>query len=170
MVAIAFYHPTTFYGKLISWFTGTPWSHVALQHTVVGIPVFTQALVGRGVVPVVVANYDQADLVTTLDWIPEEWATKWLASKWCQNYSLYEVMGFVFRKFKLRVKIKDRSGYFCSELAAEFLHTAFTELQPFKGPLAAANDRNMKLRDLYAYLQKTPKIQVKPSDLVPFFV
>lgn len=120
MPGIAFYRPTSLYGKAISWFTKSEWSHVGIVHDVCGVRVVTQALVKQGVIPVPLTAYQAPDVIVELPWIGEDEATEWLAKRWAAPYSLWDAFGIV--RFQLtNAAQKGRSGYICSELAAQFL-------------------------------------------------
>lgn len=153
MPGIAFYRPTTLYGRIISWFTRSPWCHVGIVHKVYGVTMVTQALVKQGVIPVPVSEYQKPDAVFDMPWIDEEEATAWLMSRWSTPYSLWDVLGIV--RFTLTHKAqKNRSGYICSELAAYFL--AFS--------IAGQNFPGGFQSKIGSILDK-PAQQVRPKDL-----
>ncbi len=140
-VAIVFYRARSLYGRIVSLFTRSPWSHVAILHETDGIVLVTNAFGNRGVVPMRPSVQGIPDRIFPIDnWVDPHFATEWCSQEWGRAYGWADIWGFVKRKLRLGGQ-HDHRGQHCGELTARFLKDALLVCRDWKPMMANRIDR-----------------------------
>jgi hypothetical protein len=121
MVNLQFFRPHTLFGRAISLFEGSPVCHVAIGHTVYGVPMLTQADGIAGVQMVAARTVEQPIHTIEIPWVTDEFAVSDLSNYLGDTYGYLTILSYLCKPLN---RIARHEGQICSELAVNFLHRA----------------------------------------------
>ncbi len=122
MVSLLFYRPANLQGRLVGWWTGSPWAHVAIRHHIAGQSLISQADPVFGVCVWRESRARKPDAILELPWMDETWVFDFLARHWGKPYGWRDILSFLIRR-----RSGDGYGLICTELAAEMLTSYVAE-------------------------------------------
>lgn len=149
MPSILFYQPAGVMGQLVSWWTGSPWSHVAIEFAPAGVPVEAHADQFKGLMLISKGRFRPAKKRFDLPWLSDDAVLIDVLPVLGTKYGWRDILSFVLGR-----KRADRKGLICSEHVIEVLvahaDDAPEAWQPLVRRLSHVNAEDVTPGELYS--------------------